>query len=40
MEAADASVSVDLLIRSLLGIGAKTSDIAAIIRNGRSTSAA
>ena len=40
MEAADASVSVDLLIRSLFGIGAKTSDIAAIIRHGRSTSAA
>lgn len=32
MEAGDASVSVDLMIRSLLGIGARPSDIAKLIR--------
>lgn len=36
MEAGEASVSVDLMIRSLLETGAKASDIAAIIRTGRS----
>ena len=35
MEAADASVSLDLMIRSLLGIGAKPADIARIIRGAR-----
>jgi ribosome-binding protein aMBF1 (putative translation factor) len=35
MEAADASVSLDLMIRSLLGIGAKPADIAKIIRGAR-----
>jgi DNA-binding XRE family transcriptional regulator len=40
MEAGDASVSVDLMIKSLLEIGAKTSDIAALIRQGRSKRAA
>lgn len=39
MEAGDASVSVDLMIRSLLEIGARPSDIAALIR-GRSPRAA
>ena len=36
MEAGEASVSVDLMIRSLLEIGAKASDIAAIIGSRRS----
>jgi DNA-binding XRE family transcriptional regulator len=40
MEAGDASVSVELMIKSLLEIGAKTSDIAALIRQGRSKRAA
>lgn len=40
MEAGEASVSVDLMIRSLLEIGAKASDIAAIIRTRRSRHAA
>lgn len=40
MEAGEASVSVDLMIRSLLEIGAKASDIAAIIRTRRSRRAA
>ena len=40
MEAGEASVSVDLMIRSLLEIGAKASDIATMIRSGRSRRAA
>jgi predicted XRE-type DNA-binding protein len=32
MEAGDASVSVDLMVRSLFEIGARTSDIAKLIR--------
>jgi DNA-binding XRE family transcriptional regulator len=32
MEAGDASVSVDLMVRSLFEIGARTSDIARLIR--------
>jgi predicted XRE-type DNA-binding protein len=40
MEAGEASVSVDLMIRSLLEIGAKPSDIAALIRTRRSRRAA
>ena len=40
MEAGEASVSVDLMIRSLLEIGAKASDIAAIIKSKRSRRAA
>jgi ribosome-binding protein aMBF1 (putative translation factor) len=40
MEAGDASVSFDLMIRSLLGIGAKPSDIARLIRGGRAHRAA
>jgi len=40
MEAGDASVSLDLLVKSLLSIGAKASDIATLIRSGRSTHAA
>jgi hypothetical protein len=40
MEAGEASVSVDLMIRSLLETGAKASDIAAIIRTKRSRRAA
>jgi DNA-binding XRE family transcriptional regulator len=39
MEAGDASVSVDLMIRSLFEIGARPSDIATLIR-GRSPRAA
>jgi hypothetical protein len=31
MEAADATVSLDLLIRSLLALGAKTRDVARVI---------
>jgi DNA-binding XRE family transcriptional regulator len=40
MEAADASVSLDLMVRSLLGIGAKPTDIARLIRGARSYRAA
>ena len=40
MEAGETSVSVDLMIRSLLEIGAKASDIAAIIKTKRSRRAA
>jgi ribosome-binding protein aMBF1 (putative translation factor) len=40
IEAGEASVSVDLMIRSLLEIGAKASDIAAIIGPKRSRRAA
>ena len=40
MEAGEASVSVDLMIRSLLEIGAKASDIATIIKSRRSRRAA
>jgi ribosome-binding protein aMBF1 (putative translation factor) len=40
IEAGDASVSIDLMIKSLLGIGARTSDIAALIRSGRSARSA
>lgn len=40
MEAGEASVSVDLMIRSLLEIGAKASDIAALIRTKRPRRAA
>ena len=35
MEAGDASVSLDLMIRSLLGIGAGPADIARLIRSAR-----
>jgi predicted XRE-type DNA-binding protein len=37
MEAGDISVSIDLMIKSLLRIGAKASDIAAMIRHGSSS---
>jgi DNA-binding XRE family transcriptional regulator len=40
MEAGDASVSLDLMIRSLLGIGAKPADIARLIRGARAHRAA
>ena len=40
MEAADASVSLDLLMRSLLSIGATTSDIAKLIRKAEAGRAA
>jgi predicted XRE-type DNA-binding protein len=40
MEAADASVSLDLLVRSLLSLGATQADIAKVIRKGASRSAA
>ena len=40
MESADASVSVDLMIKSLIGIGAGASDIASIIRRARPRRAA
>jgi ribosome-binding protein aMBF1 (putative translation factor) len=40
IEAGDASVSIDLMIKSLFGIGARTSDIAALIRSGRSARSA
>ena len=40
MEAADASVSLDLLVRSLLNLGATQADIAKAIRKGVSRSAA
>jgi hypothetical protein len=36
MEAADATVSVDLLLRALFALGAKPQDIATAIRRGRS----
>jgi DNA-binding XRE family transcriptional regulator len=35
MEAGDASVSLDLMVRSLLGIGAKPADIAKLILGAR-----
>lgn len=34
MEAADASVSIDLLVRSLFGLGGGTADIARALRSG------
>jgi hypothetical protein len=40
MESGDASVSLDLMVRSLLGIGAKPTDIARLIRGARSHRAA
>jgi len=40
MEAADASVSLDLLMRSLLSIGATTSDIAKLIKKAEAGRAA
>jgi len=40
MEAGDASVSLDLMVRSLLGIGAKPADIARLIRAARAHRAA
>ena len=40
MEAGDASVSLDLMVRSLLGIGAKPTDIARLIRGARAHRAA
>lgn len=40
MEAGDASVSLDLLVRSLLGIGAEPTDIARLIRGARKHRAA
>ncbi len=40
MEAADPSVSLDLLIRSLYGLGATKEDVARIIRQGARRSAA
>jgi len=40
MEAGEASVSMDMMIRSLLQVGAKTADIATMIRHGRSGRAA
>jgi DNA-binding XRE family transcriptional regulator len=40
MEAGDASVSFDLMIRTLLGIGAGPADIARLIRGARSHRAA
>lgn len=40
MEAADASVSLDLLVRSLLSIGATTSDIAKLIKKAEAGRAA
>jgi predicted XRE-type DNA-binding protein len=40
MEAGDASVSLDLMVRSLLGIGAKPADIARLIRGARAHRAA
>jgi hypothetical protein len=40
MEAADPSVSLDLLVRSLLSLGATQADIAKVIRNGVSRTAA
>ncbi len=39
-EAADASVSIDLLVRSLLGIGASRMDIARTISRSRARRAA
>ena len=40
MEAADPSVSLDLLVRSLLSLGATQADIAIVFRKGVSRSAA
>lgn len=40
MEAGDASVSLDLMVRSLLEIGAKPADIAKLIRSARARRAA
>lgn len=40
MEAADPSVSLDLLVRSLLSLGATQADIAKVIRKGVSRTAA
>ena len=37
MEAADSSVSVDLMVRSLFKLGAKRSDVARLVRRKRKT---
>jgi len=39
MEAADPTVSVDLLLRALFALGAKPSDVASAIRKGQSPAA-
>jgi len=39
MEAADPTVSVDLLLRALFALGAKPSDVASAIRKGQSRAA-
>lgn len=39
MEAADATVSIDLLLRALFALGAKRRDIAAAIQRGRTAAA-
>jgi hypothetical protein len=39
MEAADPTVSVDLLLRALFALGAKPADVASAIRKGRSLAA-
>jgi predicted XRE-type DNA-binding protein len=39
MEAADATVSIDLLVRGLFALGAKPRDVASAIGNGRSAAA-
>jgi ribosome-binding protein aMBF1 (putative translation factor) len=39
MEAADATVSIDLLVRALFALGAKPRDVASAIANGRSAAA-
>ncbi len=39
MEAADATVSIDLLVRALFALGAKRRDVASAIANGRSAPA-
>lgn len=39
MEAADPTVSVDLLLRALFALGAKPTDVASAIRKGRSLAA-
>jgi DNA-binding transcriptional regulator YiaG len=39
IEAADPTVSVDLLLRALFALGAKPSDVASAIRKGRSLAA-
>jgi hypothetical protein len=39
MEAADATVSIDLLVRALFALGAKPRDVASAIANRRSAAA-